>query len=97
MDPYGESTKGMDPYGGHFSYVAATLWNDLHSTDLKRVETVSAFKSGLKTYFFKQYVCLSLRFAMYCVYRLIMLLIFRSSQFDIRTFLRILKLFVYFM
>ena len=46
-------TKG---YGGRkFSHAAATLWNDLHSIDLKRVETVSAFKSGLKTYFFKLY------------------------------------------
>lgn len=46
-------TKG---YGGRkFSYAAAILWNDLHSIDLKRVETVSAFKSGLKTYLFKLY------------------------------------------
>ena len=42
-------TKG---YGGRKFSI---LWNDLHSTDLKRVETVSAFKSGVKTYLFKQY------------------------------------------
>ena len=41
--------------GRKFSYAAAILWNDFHSIDLKRVETVFAFKSGLKTYLFKQY------------------------------------------
>ena len=34
-------TKG---YGGQInSYAAATLWNDLNGTDLKKGETVSAF------------------------------------------------------
>ena len=48
---------------------AATLWNDLHSTDLKRVEMVSAFKSGLKTYFSKllQEVAFSTFFYILCV------------------------------
>ena len=45
--------KGYD--GRKFSYAAAILWNDLHSIDLERVETVSAFKSGSKTYLFKLY------------------------------------------
>ena len=31
------------------SYAAATLWNYLHSTDLKK--TVSAFTNRLRTYF----------------------------------------------
>ena len=35
------------------SYAEAVLWNYLHSTDLKRMETVFAFKSGLETLFFQ--------------------------------------------
>ena len=81
-------------YGGrNFSYAAATLWNDLYSVDLKRVETVSSLKSGLKTYFFKQYFdkkYLSLRFFLCTVYvyRIIMLLTFQSSNFNICAYLR---------
>ena len=60
---FGSNSQGMlvdtkirtKEYGGRKCFSAeATLWNDLHSrTDLIKVETVSAFQSGLKTYFFK--------------------------------------------
>ena len=59
------------------SYAAATLLDDLHSIDLNRVETVSAFQSGLKTCFFKQYSYtkkLSLLISMCCVHCIIVLL-----------------------
>ena len=48
--------NGMIWYGGcEFSFAAETLWNYLFSAALKKVETLSDYKSGLKTYLFKQY------------------------------------------
>ena len=77
-----------------------------HSTDLKRVETVSALKNGLKTYFFKQYFykkSFSLRFSMYCVvcvYRIIIKSYYNVAHTSIKSFQYLcmyLLLLLYFM